>query len=292
MLIIFSLTTKAQEWEDPVSTSDWNKLWKSAFVQSAEASNAPGPTGWYWGINMNHHANDSSYRFNGQIAIQNNHLNPNMYFRSTNASGSGVWAKVISSKGLQVIEGDMLVNKVKVTQQLPDTGRFVAQSWVNNRNPLFNLRLESSWDHSTGINYRFIQEYNANNYDVLSFQAGRVGIGAINHSSHKLIVEGSVGAREIQVEASGWSDFVFSPDYRLPSLEEVETFIIRNKHLPEVPSEEEVLKDGIKLGEMDAKLLQKIEELTLYTIELNKMMKQMKKENTELKERVQILEEK
>jgi len=100
---------------------------------------------------------------------------------------------------------------------------------------------------------------------------GKLGIGTSDFSgNHKLRVEGSIGAREIKVEASGWSDFVFYDDYELRTLEEVEQHIKDKGHLPEIPNEAEVTKNGINLGEMNAKLLQKIEELTLYLIEQNK----------------------
>ncbi|MCL6218464.1 tail fiber protein [Zunongwangia pacifica] len=102
------------------------------------------------------------------------------------------------------------------------------------------------------------------------FQGGNIGIGTFTTGSHKLAVEGSIGAREIKVEASGWSDFVFENDYNLRTLEEVEEHIVEKGHLPEIPNEAEVTENGINLGEMDAKLLQKIEELTLYLIEQNK----------------------
>ena len=99
---------------------------------------------------------------------------------------------------------------------------------------------------------------------------GNIGIGTLETGTHKLAVEGTIGAREIIVEADGWSDFVFNKDYKLKALEEVENYIEENNHLPDVPSEKEVLENGVALGEMDAKLLQKIEELTLYMIEQNK----------------------
>ncbi len=101
---------------------------------------------------------------------------------------------------------------------------------------------------------------------------GNVGIGT-TFPSNKLEVNGTIRSKEVIVEATGWPDFVFYPDYNLPSLEEVEQYINENKHLPEVPSEAEVQEHGIKLGEMDATLLQKIEELTLYVIEQNKLNK-------------------
>lgn len=120
-------------------------------------------------------------------------------------------------------------------------------------------------------------------------QSGQVGIGTIEMGSHKLAVEGTIGAREIKVEASGWSDFVFYENYELKTLEEVEEHIKENGHLPEIPSEAEVSENGINLGEMDAKLLQKIEELTLYMIDMNRRMNQLETENQELKEEISTL---
>jgi len=119
-----------------------------------------------------------------------------------------------------------------------------------------------------------------------------LGIGTFSTGTHKLAVEGSIGAREIKVEASGWSDFVFYKDYKLPTLEEVEQYITDNGHLPEIPSESEVTENGINLGEMDAKLLQKIEELTLYLIEQSKEIKELKTKNENLQERLIFIEKK
>ncbi|MFQ6601783.1 hypothetical protein [Flavobacterium sp. C3NV] len=112
---------------------------------------------------------------------------------------------------------------------------------------------------------------------------GNVGIGTTSTGTHKLAVEGSIGAREIKVQATGWSDFVFKKEYNLPSLEEVEKHITEKGHLENIPNEEEVLKNGINLGEMNAKLLQKIEELTLYVIEIKKENKKQDKEIKALK---------
>ncbi|WP_082994807.1 MULTISPECIES: hypothetical protein [Aquimarina] len=114
-------------------------------------------------------------------------------------------------------------------------------------------------------------------------QTGNVGIGTTNTGSHRLAVEGSIGAREMVVEAGTWSDFVFYDDYKLPTLKEVENHIKENRHLKDIPSASEVQENGIFLGEMDAKLLQKIEELTLYIIEINKRVDELEKENLQLK---------
>lgn len=120
---------------------------------------------------------------------------------------------------------------------------------------------------------------------------GNVGIGTTTTGSHKLAVEGSIGAREIKIEANGWSDFVFYKDYKLPSLTEVEKHIKEKGHLKDIPSAKEVEKNGIFLGEMDSKLLQKIEELTLYTIEQENKIKLQEGENKKLSKKIESLSE-
>ncbi|BFP41893.1 hypothetical protein FGF1_27380 [Flavobacteriaceae bacterium GF1] len=113
---------------------------------------------------------------------------------------------------------------------------------------------------------------------------GALGIGTTSTGSHKLAVEGSIGAREIKVQASGWSDFVFHDDYKLATLQEVEAHIQEKGHLQDIPSAQEVMENGIQLGEMNAKLLQKIEELMLYTIAQQKEIQKLKEEVKVLRE--------
>jgi hypothetical protein len=103
---------------------------------------------------------------------------------------------------------------------------------------------------------------------------GNVGIGTTN-PTHLLSVNGIIRSKEIIVN-TGWSDFVFEEAYQLMPLPLLENYIKINKHLPEIPSANEVEENGISLGEMDAKLLQKIEELTLYIIELQKQITDLK----------------
>jgi hypothetical protein len=104
---------------------------------------------------------------------------------------------------------------------------------------------------------------------------GNVGIGTSNPQS-KLAVNGTITAKEIKVTDGGWSDFVFDKNYELPPLKSVESYIQKHKHLPDIPSTHEVKQQGIAVSEMLALQMQKIEELTLYLI-------QMKKENNALK---------
>ena len=96
----------------------------------------------------------------------------------------------------------------------------------------------------------------------------------------QLTVNGTITAKEVIVSTEGRSDYVLKDDYKLMPLDELERSIEKNGHLPDIPSAEEVKKNCVSVGEMQAKLLKKVEELTLYMIEL-------KKENEILKKRSQ-----
>jgi len=89
-------------------------------------------------------------------------------------------------------------------------------------------------------------------------------------NDRNIVADGKITAKEIEVKQEVWSDFVFKPAYKLKPLHEVEQFIQSNGHLPEIPTETEVKQNGVNMGEMQSKLLQKIEELTLYVIEQQK----------------------
>lgn len=109
-----------------------------------------------------------------------------------------------------------------------------------------------------------------------------VGIGTTNPGPYKLAVEGALGARSIKVTlASPWADYVFDKEYKLRSLSSLEDYIKTNNHLPNIPSAGEVQKDGIDLAQINAKLLEKIEELTLYVIQLNKKIESLEMEKKE-----------
>jgi hypothetical protein len=103
---------------------------------------------------------------------------------------------------------------------------------------------------------------------------GNVGIG-ITNPAEKLSVNGRIRSKEVLVETVNWPDFVFEEKYSLPSISEVEKFIIQKKHLPNIPSATEVESNGQNLGDLQKKMLQKIEELTLYIIEQNKRIEKL-----------------
>lgn len=97
-------------------------------------------------------------------------------------------------------------------------------------------------------------------------------------NTNNLFANGLIKAKEVLVTNNGWADYVFKDDYKLRTLEETENFIKTNGHLPEIPSAKEVEKDGVSVGAMQTKLLAKIEELTLYCIELKKEVTKLKEE--------------
>lgn len=130
---------------------------------------------------------------------------------------------------------------------------------------------------------------------------GKVGIGigtanfptdaaGVNVDDYQLFVNGGILATELRIAIqANWADYVFESDYELPTLEEVECYIEENGHLPNVPSAEEVEKQGINVGEMAKIQQEKIEELTLYIIEQNKQLEEQSKEIEELKAAVKLL---
>lgn len=120
-------------------------------------------------------------------------------------------------------------------------------------------------------------------------QAGSVSIGLTTiPAGYKLAVAGNIIAEKVKakLQSSGWPDFVFQDGYKLLSLKEIEQFIKQHNHLPEVPSADEVGKNGLDLGENQALLLKKIEELTLHMIEMNKKIETLQTENETLKKTV------
>lgn len=127
-------------------------------------------------------------------------------------------------------------------------------------------------------------------------QSGQVQIGIQNPTSqtdYRLAVDGKVVAKSLYVtNPSMWADFVFGSTYKNMPLRELGTYLQRNKHLPAMPSANEVAANGYSVSEMDAKLLQSIEELTLHVIEMGKQNDLMQRKNAALQADVNGLKKK
>lgn len=142
----------------------------------------------------------------------------------------------------------------------------------------------------TGNNKLYIGNKSDQTLIYGDFSSGKVLIGNSNPlnaslpGNHKLYVNGGIIADSLQLAlVNDWSDYVFDKNYKLKTLKELKSFIEENKHLPNIPSADEISKEGMDIATMDAKLLEKIEELHLYILQLEKNNSQMKREMGEIK---------
>ena len=148
-----------------------------------------------------------------------------------------------------------------------------------------------NWEVASNDQHMYFHFANDNRTIMALRQDGKVSIGlstgpATYPGDYSLYVGNGILTEKIKVALSttgDWADYVFADDYDLMPLSDVETFVKENKHLPGVPSAEEVVETGIDLAKMDAKLLEKIEELTLYVIDLKKENDAIRKELEALK---------
>lgn len=157
-------------------------------------------------------------------------------------------------------------------------------------------RLSSSIAMGTSGNLKFNAQGSTTTFTGIEvgniFSNGNVAINtATVPTGYKLAVKGNVIAEKLVVKTSTtWPDFVFKKDYKLPSLNEVEQFIAKNSHLPEIPSAKEIESTGQDLGEMNRLLLKKVEELTLYLIDQKKTLEKQNSDIETLKNKIKRLE--
>ncbi len=138
--------------------------------------------------------------------------------------------------------------------------------------------------NNSGAADLFLQ-HSAGNLILCGNEQGAVGIGVLSGASipagYLLAVDGKVISEEIKVQLSGsWPDYVFKEDYPLQSFDDLRSFIKQNKHLPNIPAAAEVEKNGIEVGDMQKRMVEKIEELTLYILDLETRLKKLEAVNT------------
>ncbi|MBN2104329.1 hypothetical protein JW835_09855 [bacterium] len=184
---------------------------------------------------------------------------------------------------------DIVSSSQKIFQIKPQFGNHLFRLvWTNDGNRLYWVPFPNGTaDWSKEFSYDFIDE--RWEFGTGLYIHDNVGIGTTT-PDEMLTVKGNIHCREIKVTATAGADFVFLDGYDLTALNEVEDHIKTYKHLPDIPSAEEVEANGVNLGEMQARHLQKIEELTLYVIELNKKLEAQIEKNNELEERLAKVE--
>ncbi len=207
---------------------------------------------------------------------------------TTTASGTGKIVEVKKSNGSPVLE----IDNNGSTEFRDIDGNAALKVYNDGRVMVGNL--QQTGDEATiylGDPYQFISSkfgeglsfstYGAVGAMAIHESSGKVSIGNVtppdNESIYKLYVEGGITARDVKVTALNFPDYVFKKDYVLPTISETEAFISANGHLPGIPSEKEILaNNGYEVGEMQLMLLKKIEEQTLYIIDMQKQIDALK----------------
>lgn len=183
---------------------------------------------------------------------------------------------------LHVLDGNILISRSESDELGSANGAIFFGDVVEANQPFGKWAIEyvSSQQEGYGLNFwkPWVNGQNAGNFYLFLSDSGNVGIGT-NNPPAKLSVNGKVLAKEVHVctDPTCWADYVFDEEYKLMSLHELGEFVNANKHLPGVPSAKDVDEQGsVDLGEMNIILLEKVEELTRYIIDLQKQIDDLK----------------
>ncbi|MGQ7857212.1 hypothetical protein ACUN24_23480 [Pedobacter sp. WC2501] len=276
IILISSLSTKAQYSKDNVETnlnsfSTINGQWRSV----TPANNTLGTT-FYQGLNFGYDANN-------YVSITNPISTNELYFGRWGYSWKG-WNRIWHSGNLNNTEVDFnakAINCSKMFLNIPGSAELI--------NGL-NIDIQSFGTSENALRSSFfkVRDIGAGNFIPFIIRGdGNVGIGIANPTV-KLDVDGTIRAKEVKVCINQGCDFVFSKDYKLMQLDDLEKFVTTKQHLPEIASEKDMISNGLEMKEFQLKLLQKTEEMTLYIINLNKRVKAQDQKIKSLEERLKL----
>jgi hypothetical protein len=257
----------------------------SGFFQTYNPTNFPtGANSWWHLLDVRHSnpANNYTMQFAGSFFDQN------LFFRKTNDNAAQPWSRVLLETG-----GKTGIGTLTPTEALDVVGNIKANNFYMPGGSVINARgrLHISGDellYILNLNGVVIgKEWGGNGN--LSVQGTTVMGNVSTPAGYKLYVEQGILTEKVKVaikNSGNWADHVFTADYKLQPLDKVETFIKNNNHLPGVPSAQQLVNDGgVDVSSMLAKQMEKIEELTLYIIEMNKKIEKLEKENNAFKDK-------
>lgn len=252
--------------------------------------------------NISFDQNEIMARNNGVAsALYLNHEGGNILLNGTNAAGGNVaigttsatqrlsiygGSASITPYGIAPIEtygGNLMLTKPAAS------GQYINLSRIGNGNSSWSIgTVYNSNTFAIGLATSNDANFNSPFFNIT--KTGLVGIGTAN-PAYLLDVKGTIRAAEVKiVSVDQFADFVFDRNYRLPKLSDVSQYISNNGHLPEIPSASEVKKDGMSLVDMQIKLLQKVEELTLYAIDQQKRLDEQSRTVAAQQKRIEELE--
>ena len=234
-------------------------------------------------LHFDYDSNGNKIRSYGtNLFLETRNDTENIEFRTNNSVNS-----LMIVKG----NGNVGVGTTNPSGRLDVNGNIKATQHITvNKNGSYRVALNGQshgyiYGRNDASEHKFLIHSNGNSY----LNGGNVGIGT-SAPDAKLAVNGNIHAKEVKIDLVGWPDYVFENEYELPTLAQVEAHIKEKGHLQNIPSAQEVAENGIELGEMNKRLLEKIEELTLYTIAQEKQIQEQNKKNKELEDRLKKIE--